>query len=286
MSRYKEIKNKIQDHYPDLPKNQKKIADYFLDNFDRIPFLSVQDISEATSLSVASIVRFAQRIGFKGFLEIRSEIAGTLRNRIENKEIFSLADDKILKTDTLTTVANIDIKNINETLNLIDRTNFNNAIKLISSASKVYTAGLGISYFLAQILSYQLTQVAISASTFTNNFATFTEQLLYLKKNDLFIALSFPPYSIETIEAAKFAKERGVKVISITNKNAAPITLHSDVHLVVKSENMLFTNSFSAISVVINAIATGCAVMNKTKAKKMLDDLNKIVRNQNNIIFE
>lgn len=285
MSRYKEIKTRIQNHYNDLPKNQKKIADYFVDNFDRIPFLSVHDVSEATSLSVASIVRFAQRIGFKGFLEMRAEIAGTLQNRIQNKEIFSLIDSKQINSDTLTSVANQDIVNINETLKLVDRKSFDRIIKYILDSRNVYTAGMGISFLLAQILSYQLSQVAVKASNFSSNYSTFLEQILFMDKNDLLITLSFPPYSKETIEAAKFAKERNAKVVSITNRDAAPIVLYSDTHLVVKSENMLFTNSFSAISVVINAIATGCAIKNQNKAKQLLNELNDLTKHQDNIIL-
>jgi DNA-binding MurR/RpiR family transcriptional regulator len=90
MDRYKEIKEKITSKYNSLPKNQKKIADYFVNNFDKIPFVKVQDLSEATGASVASIVRFSQRAGFKGFSELRDSIAGSLQKELHNKEIFPL----------------------------------------------------------------------------------------------------------------------------------------------------------------------------------------------------
>jgi DNA-binding MurR/RpiR family transcriptional regulator len=68
--------------------------------------------------------------------------------------------------------------------------------------------------------------------------------------------------------------------VGITNKSSAPISRFCDVQLNVISKNMLFTNSFSAVSVVINAIATQCALSNKSKAEKMLSELNKIVEEQ------
>jgi DNA-binding MurR/RpiR family transcriptional regulator len=285
MSRYKKIKDRIQSHYESMPKNQKKLAEFFIDNIDRIPFLSVNNVSEATKLSVASIVRFAQRIGFSGFLEMRGEIANTLQNDIEKKEIFSLLDTKGFSGDTLTNVANQDIKNINDTLNQLDRASFKKALKLIVDSKRVFTMGLGISYLLSDVLAYQLRQVAVDSSVFKHDHSSFMEQMLYLNENDLVIALSFPPYSKETVEAAKYAKEKKVKVISLTDKNASPISFHSDVHLTIKTENMLYTNSFSAISVVINAIATGCALKNKANAKKMLEDSNIVVKRQDDVIY-
>lgn len=276
MSRYKEIKFKIRDKYDSLPKNQKIIADYFIENFDKIPFLSVLEISEATTRSVASIVRFSQRIGFSGYQELKVSIGSELQNHIAKKEIFSLTDEEKIKSDTLTSVANLDITNINETLNLIDRKSFRKTVKMILNSDRVYTFGLGISFLQSQILAYQLTQVAVNSNNLLHNQASFKEQILYLKKNDLLIAFSFPPYSKETIETAKFAKQKGLKVISITNKDSAPINKFTDSQLIVKSDNMLFTNSFAAISVLINALATETAFFNREKANKMLNEINKI----------
>lgn len=280
MSRYQEIKLKIRNKYDSLPKNQKIIADYFIENFDKIPFLSVLEISEATTRSVASIVRFSQRIGFSGYQELKVSIGSELQSHIAKKEIFSLSDEEKIKSDTLTSVANLDINNINETLNLIDRTNFRKTVKMILKAERVFTFGLGISFLQSEILAYQLTQVAVNSYNLLHNQASFQEQILYLNKQDLLIAFSFPPYSKETIDAAKFAKQRGIKVISITNKDSAPINLYTQSQLIVKSDNMLFTNSFAAISVLINALATETAFFNRENAKNMLNEINKIFREE------
>ncbi len=284
MEKHHEIKIQIQNKYNLLPKNQQKIADFFINNFNRIPFLNVQEISSATTASVASIVRFAQRTGFTGFSELREAIAESLQSRISKKEIFPLFEKKKIDKDLLTSVANLDIKNINETLSLIERNSFNQTIDLVLKSKRVFTAGLGISYLLAEILSYQLKQVAVDAYSFNHSTSVFHEQILFLKPDDLFIVFSFPPYSKETIESAKLAKERNIKVIAITNKEASPVTFHSFLNLVVKSENMLYTNSFAAISVLINAIATACALKNEKRAKQILDESNKITNDDEQFI--
>ncbi|MBE2281087.1 MAG: MurR/RpiR family transcriptional regulator [Ignavibacteriaceae bacterium] len=286
MARYKDLKLRIEKKYSELPKNQKKIAEYFLLNFDSIPFMNVQELSDKNSVSVASIVRFAQSIGFTGYSELREEISHFLHNDISGKkELFPRINSSMLKDDTLSLVANLDIKNINDTLLLIEREKFSNAIKLLSGAKKVYTAGLGISFLMAEILAYQLTQVGIDASPLRHNWCSFLEQLVNLKKEDLLVVFSFPPYSKETIDAAEYAKTGGSKIIAITNKSTAPAAQISDEALIVNSENMLYTNSFAAISVLINAIATECALKDKTRAKKMMQTLTEISDNQNNFVY-
>jgi DNA-binding MurR/RpiR family transcriptional regulator len=286
MDHYKEIKEQITSKYNSLPKNQKKIAEYFINNFDKIPFVNVHDLSVSTGASVASIVRFSQRAGFKGFSDLRESIAGSLQKELHKKEIFPLFEKRRVEEDLLTEVANLDIKNINDTLNLIERSTFNYVIDRISKSERVFTAGLGISYLLSEILAYQLTQVGISSSVLKHSHTLFNEHILFLNPKDLLIVFSFPPYSKETIDAAEYANKRKIDVISVTNKHASPITFFTKANLIVKSENMLFTNSFAAISVLINAIATACAIKDKQRAKKVLKESEEIMINQNQIIRE
>ena len=284
MDRYREIKEKITNKYNSLPKNQKKIADYFINNFDKIPFENVQDLSIATGASVASIVRFSQRAGFKGFSDLRDSITGSLQKELTSKQIFPLFEKRRVEEDLLTEVANLDIKNINDTLNLVERKTFDFVIDRISKAERVFTAGLGISYLLSEILAYQLTQVGISSSVLQHSHTLFNEHILFLNPKDLLIVFSFPPYSKETIEAAEYAAKRKIDVIAITNKHASPVTFFTKANLIVKSENMLYTNSFAAISVLINAIATACAIKDKQRAKKVLKESEEIMINQNQVI--
>jgi len=268
-----ELKERIRDYYDELPRNQKNLAEFFIDNFERIPFLSVHDISEDSSASTATVVRFAQRIGFSGFSELRDAIAGIIQNDL-NQQVYPFIDN--LDDDVLTSVANQDIQDINNTLNTLDRESFTTAIDAVMSANRIYTAGLGVSYLLSQILAYQLNQVGLDANPLRQGETSFLEQLLYASEDDLLMVLSYPPYSRETIDAAQFATERGIKVIAITDKPAAPVTFCSDNFLVVKSENMLYTNSFAAISVIINAISTECARRDKERIEKILRQQEEI----------
>jgi DNA-binding MurR/RpiR family transcriptional regulator len=285
VSRYKEIREKIQNNFDKLPANQRKVADFVIDNFDNIPFIDVHEVSNQVGVSVASVIRFAQSVGFSGFSELRDAVSDSLKKHLKKNEFFPLFDKNKLQNDLLASVANMDVKNINDTLSMIDREAFDKVIDEIIKSNRVFTAGLGISYLLAEILSYQLTQVGVDASVLKHTHTVFHEQILYMNGQDLLICFSFPPYSKETVDVARFAHKRGIKVISITNKPTAPIVSSSKYSLTVKSENMLYTNSFAAISVIINAIATSCAIKNKERAKKVLKESEIIMIEQNQVIL-
>ncbi len=272
-----ELTQNIRDNYKILSKNLQLVADYFIENFDKIPFLSVQEIAKKSGSSVASVVRFTQKIGYSGFAEIRNAITENIQKQLKTRDKFPLIQESDNdEVNILTKVANQDIKNINDTFKVIETKDFIKAVDQIFEAKQVYTAGLGISFLLSRILSYQLNQVGVKSHAMHHDTSPFLEQALLLDKSDLLVVLSFPPYSKETVELVKTVKAKGVKVITITDKPAAPSTFHADISLLVKSENMLFTNSFAAISVLINAIATQCAFRDDDKAQKMIEASNKI----------
>lgn len=286
MVKYRELKNRISHNYNKLPKNHKTIADYFIENFDRIPFMSVHQIAKNTSKSVASIVRFTQRLGFNGYSELREAISQTLQQRLASNKVFPGIDNQQSEDHLITSVANQDIKNISETYNLIDQAIFDKVVDLITKAKNIFTVGLGISHLMAQILSYQLNKIGLNSQPFRHDYVSFLDQTLLLNKDDLIICFSFPPYSRETIEVAQAVRRKKIDVISITNRSAAPITFHSTYSLIVRSENVLFTNSFTGIAFIINALVTECTLRDKTRAEKTLKALNQFAELSNEIIFK
>jgi DNA-binding MurR/RpiR family transcriptional regulator len=148
---------------------------------------------------------------------------------------------------------------------------------MVLKAGHVYTLGLGISSLMSQALAYSLNQVGVRATAFVHDYETFLEQLEFVTPSDLIVAFSFPPYSKETIDLAKTARDRKVPVIAITDKLTSPVTFFSRKVLAIRSQNILFTNSFSAISVVINALATEVAVRNKKKALKVSKEIDRLL---------
>ncbi len=280
MTRHVEVQNRIRKSYSSLPENQKRIADFVVENLDLIPFLSVQEVAKATASSVASVVRFAQRIGLDGYSAMREKVGTALQKHLKTENLFPASPKNILKGDTLSSVATQDIGNINDTLNVLERETFGKVVDSILHSERVFTAGLGVSFLMAQILAYQLGQIGVEAVALRHGSDSFAEQSFYFGKKDLLIAFSFPPYSRETIELAKLVHKRKIEIAAITNKSTAPISFHADHNLIVRSKNMLFTNSFAAISVVINAISTECALKNQARAGRMVAQVNKITKSQ------
>jgi DNA-binding MurR/RpiR family transcriptional regulator len=226
--------------------------------------------------SKATVVRLAQSLGFSGFLEMRGKLIAGVQSQMRITEMFPLLTGTS-REETLTAVADQDVRNINQTINQLDRKVFADVARMILNAPRVYTLGLGISSLMARILAYSLSQVAIRSTSLGHDHETFIEQIHLFDRSDLIIAFSFPPYSKETIDVVRAAAKRKTRVVAVTDRVTSPLSLYAARIIPVVSQNMLFTNSFSAISVIINALTTEVALLNKAKALKNLKESEKLL---------
>ena len=272
------LKGKILEAYQRLPANQQRVADFILKQPHDLAFLTTDSLSKALKVSKATIVRFAQSLGYQGFTELQNEVLDAVQSTIRAPDRYMIELGKLKPDETLTLVARHEVHNIDRTVHYIDRSTFSGAVEVLLSARRVYTMGIGVSSLLAEVLSYELNQVGLESQALTSGKLRFVEHLALARRGDVVVGFSFPPYSKETIDAAKYARQRGLSVVTITDKLTSPITFHANHVLAVQTENMLHTNSISAISVVINALVTDVALKNKPAASKMFKESTEILK--------
>ncbi len=269
-----DLRSAIEGCYPSLPANQRKVADFLMQHLRDAPFFSVTELERRTGASKATVVRFARRLGFRGFLHFRSTLLQGVQSHIRQPDLFPLPGN-LTRQETLTAIAHQDVRNINQTINQIDPKDFHDIARMIVQASHVYTVGLGISSLMSQVLAYSLNQVAVRATAFVHDFETFIEQLPFVTRDDLMIVFSFPPYSRESVEVARSAAAKKIRVVGITDTQTSPVSYHCVRVIPIRSKNRLFTNSITAISVVINALATEVALRNRAKALRALKQVER-----------
>ncbi len=74
-----DFRQRIEDHLPGFTKSQQRIASYLLASYDEAAFLPAADLAKALDVSEATLVRFAQAIGYDGFRELRRCLQGLFR---------------------------------------------------------------------------------------------------------------------------------------------------------------------------------------------------------------
>ena len=270
------LKEKIINKYPELSQKEKRIADYIIKNGRTIFTLSAVDLAKKAEASAATVVRFAQHIGYSGFRQLRVQIINEVKEEMMPEERFELLTHHDSKISTWIKVAEQEVENINQTLGGIEKEKFEMFLEDLRKARCIYTIGIGISSIIARLSAYLFNQAGVRTHFCARDEISFIEKLINLKIRDVVLGFSFPPYSKETVKAMEFCSQRGAKCLSITDRLTAPIVKWSHNCLIVQTKNLMFTNSISAVSMIINALATELALLKKKKLLTNIDLINRL----------
>lgn len=277
----------VLQHYDELPPQQKLIADYLLEHLRELPFLSVPELSERCGASEATVVRFAQRLGYDGFSGLKAALSETLRHKVVRSAGLPAAAEALARTpkhDTLVAVAHNEIANIQKSIEDLDREAFQHAAVGLFKADHIYAYGLGISAYLADLFIYLVTQLGMRGTTLSTRHSSPLEQLGPLRPADLLVLFSFPPYSRQTVDVAAHLAERGIPTIAICDRLTAPVAKTARFVLPVRTDNMMFTNSFAAASVLLNALTTEVALRNRDQAADAVARITRILEDDDNLV--
>jgi DNA-binding MurR/RpiR family transcriptional regulator len=261
------------------PRQQKRLATFLLDNWNEIPLLSIERISSKSGVSMASITRFTRRLGCRGFYDFKNKVKGELMRMIANPvERFFSVPAQIQGKRSLIKAAHQDVKNINALLAGISEDAFRRLVGLIEKSRRVCTFGVGISSILADLFAYTLNQIQKDASRLDEGSIPVEERIFCMRKDELLVFSSFFPYSRCTVEFARLAHERGLPIVLLTDNEYSPIARYAALLLKFPRENILFTTSISALSVLFNAVATEIALKKKDELSLSLKEMDRTLR--------
>ena len=266
----------IKEKYDSLSKGQRAIASFLIDHYDKAAFMTAAEIGEEVGVSESTVVRFANTIGYSGYKELRNELHELVKTKLTTVQRLSMTDKYSDKESALKRVMEKDIENIQKTIEEIDYREFEKAIELILGARNVYILGMRSSSFLAGYIGFYLKFLVENSKVIVAGPNDVFEQLLKVDSSDVLLGISYPRYSRRTLEAIDFSKEKGCKIISITDRIDSPAAQESDITLVASNDMLSFVDSLVAPMSLINALMVTIGMAKSEDVKSNFEDLEKI----------
>ncbi|HHL2559388.1 TPA: MurR/RpiR family transcriptional regulator [Yersinia enterocolitica] len=226
---------RIRQLYPTLAQNDRKLADFLLTNPEQARHLSSQKLAQQTGVSQSAVVKFAQKLGYKGFPALKqalSEIvaapeqAVTLHNQILSTDSLKTVGEKLLAEKAAALRATLDI-NSEQRLTA--------ALDMLRSARRIILTGLGASGLVAKDLAYKLLKIGVMAVSETDMHAQLAA-VQALDSRDLLLAISFSGERREINLAAEEAQRCGAKVLALTSFTPNSLQQRADHCLYTISE--------------------------------------------------
>lgn len=182
--------------------------------------------------------------------------------------------EKVPKEDVLSAILQSDIRNIQGTLQQVDKEAFRVSVELIQKARMIYIIGIRSCEPLAEFLSFYLNMMFDNVKVLhTSSASEIFEQMLRIGSEDVLIGISFPRYSMRTLKAMEFANDRNAKVIAITDSVHSPMNLYSSCNLIARSEMASVVDSLTAPLSLVNALVVALCLERQQEMREYLEKL-------------
>ena len=222
---------KAQLLYGDMGKSEKKVADWLISHpGDNLP-MSISELAELCESSESTIVRFARRLGFSGYGELKISVAGEQ----EKKVVLPTIDENDSCFEILGKICNDAYLSFERTKRTIAPENIAAAANLIAGARKTVLIGLGSSASVAQDAANKFLRAGYEAFSYGDTHMQMIA-VSRMREGDVLVGISQSGASKDIVEAMRLAKSRGISTICITGTDRSPVMKQSDIVLLTDTE--------------------------------------------------
>lgn len=265
-----ELRERLRQKYERLTPSERRIAEWLERSFEQLAFQTVNEVSQATGVSEATIVRFARKLDFASFSDLQSEVQAAMQRHYSVGSRLAGLD---VADGPLAVAYERDLENLRRTYEQIDEAVFEGAVKAIAHAPKVVVIGLRASTAAAVYIAFALNLIRPRVSQLRIELDNMHDQLLDLAPGDVLIAISLQRPARKTLEVVQEASEQyGVTVVAITSSALSALAQKAQYVLVAGSEGTF--NSYAATFSLAGALLDGVAARLRSSATERLARLD------------
>jgi DNA-binding MurR/RpiR family transcriptional regulator len=255
-----EVEKLITRRYQSLPPKLKIAARYVLDSPKEVAIQSMRTVAGNAKLQPAAMLRLARELGFDSYETFRALYvnwlsvgdttyvgrAGSLRRRRAARGPEKLLSD----------IYNIEVGSLDRTLGGSNAAAFEKAAKLLLASRRVYILGLRSLFPAAYYLDYTCRLFTDKSVLMSGVGGTVADELRRATQQDAIVAFSFELYAQLTVDVVRYAAERRVKIVAITDSVVSPIAEHASALLLAPNAGASLFPSILPAMVVAHALAS------------------------------
>jgi len=276
MMRLSSFSTRLKDGFETLSPQLKEAARWVIDHPADVALLSMREQARRAGIPPATLTRLAQRLGLQGYDGVRKLYAEAMRRRPENYR--GRAEELLVRRDSEGDSALVQDIFASLTQHLQDLAlpaavvRFTAAADMIASADRVFCLGMRSSFAVAYIFHYVRSLFGSNSVLVDGAGGSGIDALRAIGKTDVLLAISVKRYVRHTIEAAKFAKERGARVVALSDSEISPLVALADHAILVATETPSFFHTMAPAFAAVECLAALVAARRGRETLAALDE--------------
>ena len=273
----KDVLHTIKANLTGFSKGQRRIASYILENYDKAAFMTASKLGKIAQVSESTVVRFAAALGYEGYPDMQKALQEVIRSRLTSVQRIQVSKDQLSGADLVTSVLQTDMEKIRIAIEEVSRADFDIAVDELMRARHIYILGVRSSSFLAGYLNFYFHLIFEHVTLVTENSAgDILEKILRIGPEDVLVGITFPRYSSTTAMGVRFARDRGARIIAVTDGPASPLYDMAIANLTARSDMISFVDSLVAPFSLLNALIVAAGYRKNRDISQIFGSLERI----------
>lgn len=230
------FKIRLQANQNFLSEKEQGLANYLATHQTTVKTMSLQNISDETGVSIATVSRLAKKLGYDNFQELRFSLT---QNDAGASKMFEEINetDNVLEMGNKIFASNVDA--LAATRDLLNQADLESATEILAQAKTIGFFGLGASNIVALDGYHKFLRTERTLS-YASDFHMQLMAMTRMKKTDAAIIISHSGTDKSALALAEAGRESGVKLVVITSSLKSPLAQYGDVVFQAVAEEMQF----------------------------------------------
>ena len=276
--------NKLIRQHHSLTAKGKVLSDYITRNTRKAVFMTAKELSEACSVSEATVVRFVVQSGYKGYGDFLQALRDVVNTELTLLDRADLSDLKGKGANRLRRAVSEEIDNLQQFYETADINKINDLVDYLARESPVYVIGSRLSYTFAYYLGWSLTKIRSDVHILQGSDDTCVDWLTIAHLESIVVIIATSRYPNELIRLGKLVRRLGHTLIVIADSRLCPLNQFAHLSLTAPSKHIPFIGSPTTISCIITHLVIELASRYGKRIQKHQQKLEKSYR-ESDILF-
>ena len=228
---------RIRQLYPRLALNERRLADFLLSQPDRARHLSSQKLAEESGVSQSSVVKFTQKLGFKGYPDLKYSVGEAIA-RADNGEA-AVAARPVAggERESLATSLWRRKSEAEEATRLINPPEtLRGAVEALGKAGKVFVIGVGEDDIYSRGFALKLSMLGI-ATVQSFDVARMMASISSGGAGDVLLIFSEHGHHPALCKMGRLFREQRGRLLTVTRHTSNPLRALADLALLVSAHD-------------------------------------------------
>ena len=216
---------------------ERRIADFMIENAHLLRDYSSQQLANALGISQSSVVKFSQKLGFKGYPDLKFSIGESLARRNGDAPVAASAvrsDDPGARLAESLWLAKGEAVEVTRALN--SHVDVSAVAEAIRGAGKGYAIGVAHDGLYARAIAIKLALIGRTAIHLFDP-ALMAVGTSSTRSGDVLLVLCEHGQDAALCHTARLFRQRGGKVVTTTRHTANALRAHADIALLVSAHD-------------------------------------------------